>query len=129
MCPATMEVNNLTFPVMDFGMDYSMAAAIRSGFSTSSASLSQQLGYTCSSGNCTWPSYRTLGVRSSCVDVTSQLKMTQKAGYSMYRLLFNSGSGVVAENITEFTLPDGNYINNIQGSHVMKVSLLLAKAL
>lgn len=37
--------------------------------------------FTCSSGNCTWPSFTTLGVCSECKNITSRIKATCNIGW------------------------------------------------
>ncbi|KAI0189000.1 hypothetical protein EV127DRAFT_470958 [Xylaria flabelliformis] len=39
------------------------------------------LGFTCQSGNCSWPDFTTLGLCSSCVDVSDNAKVTLVGGH------------------------------------------------
>ncbi|KAI0858267.1 hypothetical protein F4860DRAFT_486760 [Xylaria cubensis] len=42
------------------------------------------LSFTCQSGNCSWPDFTTLGLCSSCVDVSDNAKVTLVGGYVEY---------------------------------------------
>lgn len=54
-------------------LDYSMIAAIYFGLDNGDAAT-QQLSYTCPSGNCTFPPFASLAVCSSCSDVSNMVQ-------------------------------------------------------
>lgn len=112
------------YPVTLVAPDFRMRAGVYKGFQASSNEQQPDLAYTCSTGNCTWPTFVSLAVCSSCFDITS----------SIVRRSFNSddfadisdawtepnfwgyskrkGSG------TQYELPDsGLHINNFDDSY------------
>ena len=79
-----------------------MKAAIQSGLYTDNSAI-LDLQPACSSGNCTWPSYRSLAICARSADVTSHLK--QKT------VLYNeTTSAGVKDVITQWYLSELNYI-------------------
>ncbi|MCJ1468708.1 hypothetical protein MMC07_007338 [Pseudocyphellaria aurata] len=85
-----------TYEVRDEGVplpsvvELSMKAAIYNGIFDIQDKAASGIGHTCSSGNCTWPPFPSLGVCSRCVNVTSYMeKSCNQTG--CYRLSLPNG--------------------------------------
>jgi hypothetical protein len=101
--------------VSDISLDFQVQAAILFGLSTTLKSVNQELRITCPSGNCTWPSYLTLGTCSKCNDVTDQVSRSQKVDYPMEWYfptpdLESTTSRPI--NLTTYSLPNGLALDN-----------------
>ena len=101
--------------VSDISLDFQAQAAILFGLSTTLKNVNQQLKTTCSSGNCTWPAYRTLGTCSKCNDVTDQISRSQKVDFPMKWYFPTVGNYAVSSgptNLTTYSLPNGLALDN-----------------
>ena len=101
--------------VSDLTLDFQAQAAILFGLSSNLKNVDQQLKTTCPSGNCTWPSYLTLGTCSKCNDVTDQISRSKKVDYPMAWYFPNVGNPSVDSgptNITTYSLPNGLALEN-----------------
>lgn len=85
----------------------SMLSAIYNGFSASDQVLSQQMSFACSSGNCTWPKFTSLGICTRCNDMTDELKSsTQEVSVA-----WDPGAYYLY-----YTLPNGLKVSNLAGN-------------
>lgn len=101
--------------VSDLNLDFQAQAVILFGLSTTLKSVNQQLKTTCPSGNCTWPSYLTLGTCSKCNDVTDHVSRSRKVDYSMEWYFPNIGLELASSgpiNLTTYSLPNGPSLDN-----------------
>lgn len=99
--------------------DFSMQSAIIFGISSSELPVSQTLRFRCPSSHCKFPSLSSLAVCSECSDLASHLsRTTDSFGYLFDDL--TGGEGLATRpspsNNTEFRLPSGLYINNVEGT-------------
>ena len=85
-----------------------MSAAILQGLTSNRAGPSSLVSFFCPSGNCDWAPYRSLGVCSSCVDVSAQLNRLHVNGGLDYTPYGAFGSEV---NMTTFSLLDNDLSN------------------
>ncbi len=92
-----------------------MQSAVTSALVQPLNEIAQQLQLTCRSGNCTWPTFDSLAVCSSCNDVHSYLNMSAVDIYNLYLVNFLSldVSGEVRSGtpISRPTLPNGLFID------------------
>lgn len=92
-----------------------MNAAILRGMSQDSNLISQQLPHICTSGNCTFEPFNSLGVCSACHDVTMSLRKGVLHNTApLWILLPGMGDMPLfrADNLTKFSLPDRNELWN-----------------
>jgi hypothetical protein len=85
--------------------DFQATAAIWRGFSNDSLQESRLASFACPTGNCTWPAYASLGVCSSCNDISKRITSQRGRGSSSY--YFADGS---RGNIPVVTIP---YYSNV----------------
>ncbi|KAH0545431.1 hypothetical protein FGG08_000432 [Glutinoglossum americanum] len=96
-------------------LDFSMTSAIYKGLTASQASLLQEIPFTCSTGNCTWPVFPSLAVCSQCHDVTSLLSRTSEVAAPFALIKSGQNLAVMTTNVTTYSLPNGVQINNADG--------------
>lgn len=91
-----------------------MQGAIINGLSSNDSQLSQQISALCSTGNCEWENYQSLGICSQCNDLTDVLKSREIFGVPMatYLPLLNFDSAT-NDTMTEWYLPNGLRLNNL----------------
>jgi hypothetical protein len=105
-------------PVASASGDFSMQSAILFGLSNTPQSVTQQLQFSCPSGNCTWDTVQSLAVCSKCEDVSSQLRSSfepSSAGGLVDTIRSSNAVAVFADfpnNFTKLALPNGLYIDN-----------------
>lgn len=63
--------------------DMSMVAALYAGFDSGRATAGLEPSYTCSTGNCTWAPFTSLGVCSACKDVSGSLVRAVRNGTNL----------------------------------------------
>lgn len=113
--------------------DFSMQSAILFGLSNSLGSISQQMAVRCPGAHCVWQPYLSLGICSTCVDVTNLLiKDTinntiqrQSSQYEVLDLSLNSGipQSIAGPEIITYNLSNGLYLEaNRDGQIVPLVS-------
>lgn len=95
--------------------DYSIQAGIFNALIQEQYALVQQTSFTCPTSNCTWDPVESLAVCSTCNNLTSQLSRYNEPGFLYNDLHKRIVSSNVPENSTSLTLPNGLYINNIDG--------------
>lgn len=83
-------------------MSSALKGAIYRGIFTSTGGTGLGVTPTCSTGNCTWPSYTSLGVCSACENVTSLLTYVHHYPWTVAE----------GDPITEWTLPNSASISN-----------------
>lgn len=91
---------------MAFTIDPGMESAVLDGMFTSSAVAQRRLQANCSTADCEWNSFSTLGVCSKCNDVTSQLKKIPNWATFV-------GSETQPSSITAYFLPNGAFLANV----------------
>lgn len=102
----------VTFPQIDLSME----AAIINALGQSDDSSVQRSLAVCPTGNCTWPTIRTLGVCSRCNNLTSQLQRVDGfAGFFRTMLNGTLRSNDKMENATAYMLLRGHFLPNIDG--------------
>lgn len=85
-----------------------MKSAVFYGLSQPNSLISQQTQRSCPSGNCTWDTFTSLAVCSSCNDLTNQIEkkdLGMTGPLSMY--LDTTNPGALVGQITEYRLPNG----------------------
>ncbi|KAK8052550.1 hypothetical protein PG993_003935 [Apiospora rasikravindrae] len=92
--------DNRTLPFEDYSSipDLKMASAIYDGFTDAPSAVN----FHCASGNCTWPPFLSLGVCSSCHDVTSLLNRTKEA--TTQGTVPSPSTIVLTDNYTRYSL-------------------------
>lgn len=105
--------------IVGTAIDPSMHGAILSGLSQSAALIEQQMSATCPTGNCTFPSFNTLGVCQRCTDVTSRLEKVNGFGEVMSYLNelmdFKADPPFHDDDVTAYVLPNGHFLINVNG--------------
>lgn len=91
-----------------------MQSAISYGLTQPLTSVIQQGIFTCATGNCTWPSYESLAVCSTCKDVTEKLETHQSLS-ALSATLAKDNPGAVASDGTAFRLPNELFVDNADG--------------
>jgi hypothetical protein len=132
--PSTNDIGSSTetYPSIDF----SMQSAITTGLSAPEQDVQQQLNYKCLGSDCTWDPFLTLGVCSSCIDVSSHLTKIERGYLAQNRSLGSLSNGpdtsnsaivhlqgvdfgfnvrknfTATKNFTDFALPNGLYLED-----------------
>lgn len=102
-----------TLPEFSSSPDFGICATVYDGFSNSTPTKSQQVSFSCTTGNCTWPLFGSLAVCSSCNDVSSHV--TRSRGNGVWNSTITAANQditqVQAGNFTCFELPYLNICN------------------
>ena len=116
-------------------IDYPMIAAISQGLSQDVDTLQKQVPFTCTSGNCTWPSYTSLSVCSACNDVTSLLQKTEmNSKWPQWKNFLNITNDTLINGwttalpATKYNLSDGNELWNANNVHELFAVAMTAHA-
>lgn len=106
-------------------LDIPMQAAVLNGISRSQQEVQQQATTQCSSANCTWDPFETLGVCHRCNDLTSTLKTVRDFG-DVFEALHNDGEEKIyhEDAASALVLPNGHFLTNINGCSADGVSCL-----
>jgi hypothetical protein len=114
----------------DKNVDVSMQGAVMNGLYT----LDKTVAFNCMTNNCTWPTFYTVGVCSSCTNVTGQTNATcSKPGRSVscnytlpsgidlqsQRWSSSGGGGVTTLNAT--TKPTGNFTDRLVDFGIIRI--------
>ncbi|KAK8043183.1 hypothetical protein PG994_013666 [Apiospora phragmitis] len=93
--------NKTRFSLEDFSSipDLNMAAAIYNGFTDAPSAVN----FHCPSGNCTWPPFLSLGVCSSCHDVSDRLAKASEEATS--GTVPSPSTIMLTDNYTKYSLP------------------------
>lgn len=95
-------------------IDLSMEAAILNALSRSQDPLERQSLAVCPTGNCTWPTFSTLGVCHRCSNLTSQLQRVD--GFDVFfRKMWSNYAEDTIGNATAYVLPKGHLLANVDG--------------
>lgn len=97
--------------------DFGVVSSFSNGLRTPSTPLDERPDFTCATGNCTWPTYTSAAMCSSCVDVSSGLKASAEYGLYGVSIPWNSMYGSDYEDYyTIWSLPTAN-IRNYNGRY------------
>lgn len=103
-------------------MDLSMSSALLRGLSQDADLITQQLPYICTSGNCTYDAFSSLGICSACNNISSALVRStmhdQTSQSSLAPAIDNSGTNPMFGNLTKYSLSDGNILYNGDLDHI-----------
>lgn len=99
--------------------DLSMAAAVYNGFTGAPSSVN----FHCESGNCTWPAFLSLGVCSSCHDVTGHL--TKKTEETTSGTIPTASTMMLTDNYTMYSL-DYASLSNADNVYKHQLSAYMA---
>lgn len=104
------------YSIMKSTIDYSLQSAVVSALTRPAGSVTQQLPFACSSGNCTWEPFESLAVCSVCHDLKEELSRFKHSGKLAYWLTMNDvPSPSFTGRGTAFGLPNGHFISNVDG--------------
>lgn len=107
---------NTTYNLVTADADFSMQSAILYGLDQPLKNVVQQGAFNCPTGNCTWPTYESLAICNSCVDVTDKLERhVTNIGLSALLATDNPAAMVTFGGNTAFRLPNGLFIENDNG--------------
>ena len=107
-----------------------MEAAIIQGLSRDQITVKNQFEVQCSSSNCTWDIFSSLGICGGCTNVTSVLKKKLEHDASPQWLDFSlttNGDSEIAKDLTNYSLPDGNAIWNMDWTQDEYVTAMMAR--
>ncbi|CAO2657021.1 Nn.00g058240.m01.CDS01 [Neocucurbitaria sp. VM-36] len=96
--------------------DYSIQAAIFNALIQPYDALVQQTSFACPTGNCTWDLFESLAICSTCNDLTDQISSYTEPTYLYNDLEKRIMSANLIKNATSLQLPNGLYINNLNGA-------------
>ena len=95
--------------------DFPLVAAFNNGLGSSDVGPIQDISFTCQTGNCTWPTFLSLAVCSSCHDVSHLIRVSHfdnKAPDYLYQP-GEAGNPLFRAPVTEYSLPPTSlHINN-----------------
>ena len=121
VCPIALG-RNITYgpnnaPVAFVDADFAMQSAVLFGLAEPVETVTQQLAFKCSSGNCNWSGFESLAVCSVCNNVTRLLRKEDKGEAVPMWMDFNHDQSFVElKNVTSFELPNGLSIDNGLGN-------------
>lgn len=108
--------------------DMSMVAALYAGFDRGSATAASSPSYTCSTGNCTWTPFTSLGVCSACNDVSGHLVHARRNGTNLGTI--NMPSVMSLQGIFEsYALPYVNLSNYVAQQRFGDEAYMAAKGI
>jgi hypothetical protein len=97
--------------------DYSAQAGIFNALLQPYDALVQQTAFVCPTGNCTWDTYESLAVCSTCTNLSSRVSRYTEMSYLYSELAKRQIiAGSFVPNATTLQLANGHYINNIDGA-------------
>lgn len=97
--------------------DFGVVGSFSSGLRTPSTPLEERPDFTCATGNCTWTTYTSAAICSSCVDVSADLQPSAEYGLYGVSLPWNSLYGATyKDHYTIWGLPTAN-IRNYNGRY------------
>jgi hypothetical protein len=73
---------NDTYPQVDTTPDFAISASLYDGLNAALTHGYQNVSFTCMFGNCTWPEYVSIAIRSTCFDISDHLKRTDSEDQS-----------------------------------------------
>ena len=90
-----------------------MQSSILFGLSENASAIRQQVPIACSSGNCKWTEYLSLGMCSNCVDLTDKISTVRNMSWPMIEVWPNDNSAAEAHIMTTHFLPNRQTIGNL----------------
>ncbi|RSM03291.1 hypothetical protein CDV31_010567 [Fusarium ambrosium] len=94
--------------------DFEMQAAIAFGFSADAEAIQQQTPFSCQGAQCVFEDWESLSVCSRCSNITDQLERNTLSDGGLYNVLqFDQSLAQIDPNSTEYSLPNGLFLNNI----------------
>jgi hypothetical protein len=97
--------------------DYSVQAGILNALLQPYDALVQQTAFACPTGNCTWDTYESLAVCSTCTNLSSRVSSYTETSYLYSELVKRQlTADFKLENATTLQLTNGHYINNMDGA-------------
>ncbi|RSL53950.1 hypothetical protein CEP53_007584 [Fusarium sp. AF-6] len=98
--------------------DFEMQAAIAFGFSADAEAIQQQTPFFCPGAQCDFEDWESLSVCSMCSNITDYLETNTLSNGGLYNdLKFDRSSARVEPNSTEYSLPNGLFLNNIDDDY------------
>lgn len=91
-----------------------MQSAILYGLGKSMQNVVQQGNANCPTGNCTWPPFESLSICNRCTDLTDSLERIASYG-TQYSFVTKDRNIRFYSDGTAFRLPDGLYVDNVNG--------------
>ncbi|MCJ1438974.1 hypothetical protein MMC27_008364 [Xylographa pallens] len=95
--------------------DFSFQSAVLYGLVEPIKSVVQQTLFTCPSGNCSWDKFKSLAVCSACKNVSQILIKASGWRGVLFDYLEADNAAAIAGPMTEYSLPNGLYIDNLNG--------------
>jgi hypothetical protein len=89
--------------------DFGVVGSFSNGLRTPSTPLEERPDFTCATGNCTWPTYASAAICSSCVDVSADLQASAEYGLYGVSIPWNSVHGADYEDY--YTVWDSSTAN------------------
>ncbi|KAJ4178306.1 hypothetical protein NW767_014898, partial [Fusarium falciforme] len=98
--------------------DFEMQAAIAFGFSADAEAIQQQAPFSCQGSQCVFEDWESLSVCSMCSNMTDYLETNTLSNGGLYNdLKFDKSFAQVKPNSTEYSLPNGLFLNNMDDDH------------
>lgn len=95
-----------------------MQSAILYGLFQPQELVSQQLSFNCPSSSCQWSEFSSLAVCSQCSDIAKEMESSYAIkSKPQYADILPAHPSYPLSNLTQFTLPNGLFINNPNGSN------------
>lgn len=105
--------------------DFAMQSAVTFGLAASSKAIEQQATFQCPAADCDFEPVSSLAVCSKCSDVTSKLEKNEKSnGAQFSSLKADQSSGRASPGNTEYTLPNGLILNNMNNDSAIGEDML-----
>lgn len=110
---------NKAVVAINMELPLTMQAAVLNGLARDNEMIKQQGTVTCPTGIRSWDQFQSLGVCSRCRNLTADLKRVDNLG-SVYNEVYTRIGGVFRKKDgTEFILPNGHFLMNINGCAVV----------
>ncbi|KAF5967842.1 hypothetical protein FCOIX_11682 [Fusarium coicis] len=98
--------------------DFDMQAAIAFGFSADAEAIQQQTPFSCQGSQCVFEDWESLSVCSMCSNITDHLETNTLGNGGLYNdLKFDQSYAQARRNSTEYSLPNGLFLNNIDDEY------------
>ncbi|KYG13754.1 hypothetical protein FVEG_13999 [Fusarium verticillioides 7600] len=98
--------------------DFDMQAAIAFGFSADAEAIQQQTPFSCQGSQCIFEDWESLSVCSMCSNITDHLETNTLSNGGLYNdLKFDQSYAQAGRNSTEYSLPNGLFLNNIDDEY------------
>jgi hypothetical protein len=98
--------------------DFEMHAAVSFGFTADADAIQQQTPFSCPGAQCDFEPLESLSVCSICSNITDSIEKNTLSNGSLYNdLKFDQSFTQIDENCTEYSLPNGLFLNNIDNTY------------